>query len=278
MSKDNHAVASNKRIGARVNINGRLLPVRVFAFCLITEVSLVLLDAFLSYEGLGKYSSIRTLFSSISEVGLASWFMVMQTFLAGLVLWLIFLVHRDRPFSRLRTTGWGFLAAFFTYLSLDDGAMVHEAIGSVFFDVWGEGKNANKDGMIGQILELFPSYEWQLVVLPLLVIAGLFMLMFLWREFRTSGERVLLFAAAACMGFAVGLDFVEGLATRHPWNLRVWFAGKFDIHMHAAGHYFQSSEEFLEMIAMSLLLMLFLRHLIRISGPGLTFDFSEKHE
>lgn len=129
---------------------------------------------------------------------------------------------------------------------------------------------------MGQIQALFPSYEWQLVVLPLLVAAGLFMLFFLWREFRTRGERVLVFASAACMGLAVGLDFVEGLATRHPWNLRVWFAGEFDLHLHAAAHYFQSMEEFLEMLAISLLLMLFLRYLIRISGPGLTIDFSEK--
>ena len=264
--------------GALININGNSLPIRVFIFCLIVELLLVLMDAFISYGEWTKYSSIRHLLDSTSEIGLASWFMVTQTFVAGLVLWAIFLVHRDQVKSRLRTMGWGFLAAFFTYLALDDGAMVHEAIGSVVFDAFGAGKNANRDGLMGQITELFPSYEWQLVVLPLLVAAGVFMLFFLWREFHARGERALLFGAAGCMGLAVGLDFIEGLGTRHPWNLRVWFAGKFDIHLHAAGHYFRSFEEFLEMLAISLLLMLFLRHLIRISGPGLTFKFFDKNQ
>ena len=264
----------NSRSGANVNINGKSLPIRVFIFCLIAEVSFVLLDAFVNYGEGSKFSSIRHLFDSTSEVSISSWFMITQTFVAALVLWVVFLIHRDLAQSKPRMAGWGFLAGFFTYMAADDGAMIHEAVGSVFYDAFGAGKNANTEGFMGQIQALFPSYEWQLVVLPILVAAGVFMLIFLWREFHTRAERMLLVSAATCMGFAVGLDFIEGLAVRHPWNLRVWFAGKFDIHLHAAAHYSRSLEESLEMLAMSLLLMLFLRHLIRLSQPGLTFSFS----
>jgi len=272
---NNHVDSTHMHPGARVSIDGQKLPARVFVFCLAAEVLFVLLDAFVNYAEWSQYATIRDLFDTTREVALASWFMVTQTFVAGLVLWVIFLVNRDQARSRARVVGWGFLAVFFTYLSVDDGAMIHERIGSRFFDAYGPGKNANSDGLMGQIQALFPSYEWQLVVLPLLVAAGVFMLFFLWREFHTRGERLLLFSAAGCMALAVGLDFIEGLGVRHPWNLRTWFAGEFDYTLHAVGHYSRSLEEFLEMLAMSLLLMLFLRHLIRISGPGLTFNFSK---
>lgn len=277
MKANNNETGSQDSLsGAHVNINGRNLPVQVFIFCLVTEVLLVLLDAFVNYAEWSEHELIRNLFDTTVELSLASWFMVTQTFVASLVLWVIFLVKRDQAQNRARLVGWGFLASFFTYLSVDDGAVIHERIGVIVQEAYGAGKNINPEGLIAQIQALFPSYDWQWVVLPFLVGAGVFMLLFLWRELHTHKERLLLFAAAGCMGLAVGLDFIEGLGVRHPWNLGIWFAGKFDIHVQTATHYFMSLEEFLEMLAMSLLLALFLSHLIRISGTGLTFYFQKQ--
>ena len=260
--------------GGNIVIRGQRLPVQIFIFCLVAEVLFVFLDAFVNYAEWSKFGTIRRLFNITREDSLATWFMVTQTFVTSLILWVIFLLQRNRAVSGKRIAGWGFLAGFFTYLSADDGAMIHERLGTLAEKAYKSDKYSYSESLLGRIQELFPSYEWQLVALPFLVAAGLFMLFFLWREFNTRGERLLLFTAAACMALAVGLDFVEGLEFNHPLNVAAWFGGTFDFTIHSVKHFSKSLEEFLEMVAMSVLLMLFLRHLIRLSGPSLTFHFS----
>ena len=84
-------------------------------------------------------------------------------------------------------------------------------------------------------------------------------------------------AALSCLVVAVGLDFVEGLYEDHAWNLHAgldrWleldeFANEwFDKSGFAAVvHCSKSIEEFLEMLANTLLWVVFLRHLIGLSG------------
>jgi len=275
---NNEAGLHDDRSGGRIVINGQTLPVRVFIFLLAAEVLFVLLDAFVNYAEWSKFGTIRRLFNITREDSLATWFMVTQTFVTGLILWVIFLLQRHQGASGKRIAGWGFLAGFFTYLSADDGALIHERLGTLAEKAFESDKYGYSESLLGRIQELFPSYEWQLVALPLLAAAGLFMLFFLWREFITRGERLMLFAAAGLMALAVGLDFVEGLEFNHPLNVAAWFGGTFDYTMHSVAHFSKSLEEFLEMVAMSVLLMLVLSHLIRLSGPSLTFHFSDgKH-
>ncbi len=279
MNTDNTNIESwDNQPDARINVNARRLPLRVFIFCLLAELLLVLLDAVVNYAEYSSYGTIRRLFNITREDGLATWFMVAQTLIAGLVLWLIFFVQRGRSVGRWRITGWGFLAVFFTYMSADDGAKIHERFGTMFKQSYGSGKYADSSGLLDQLQQLFPSYEWHLAALPLLVGAGLFMLFFLWREFHTRGERLTLFAAAACMALAVGLDFIEGLEDEHAWNAYVWVHNVFDLRGSFIRHFAKSLEEFLEMLAISLLLMLFLCNLIRFSGRQLVFNFSSQEE
>jgi len=258
---------------ARIEINGERLPMRVFIFCVIAELLLVLLDATVNWSEYSKYSTIQRLFNITREDGLATWFMVTQTFLTALVLWVIFLLHRSRSEGWKRLAGWGFLASFFTYMSADDGALIHERLGTMFSKAYKEGDPADANSLLGQIQAFFPSYEWQLVALPVLAGAGLFMLFFLWREFSKRGERYLVVLSALCMALAVGLDFIEGLEPDHALNAHVWMKEAFDLRLSFIRHFSKALEEFLEMLAISLLLMLFLRHLIRISGTSLTFAF-----
>ena len=84
---------------------------------------------------------------------------------------------------------------------------------------------------------------------------------------------MIMLIAVVCMALAVGLDFIEGLYYKHPLNLATWFGNTFEIKLGTVRHYSKSLEESLEMLAISFLLVLFLHHLIRISGPGLTFRF-----
>ena len=93
---DSTAVVSDSISGTCININGQRLPGRIFVFCLVIELSLVVLDAVVNYGELTELGPLKRLFNITREDGLATWFMVTQTFVAALVLWLIFLVHRSR--------------------------------------------------------------------------------------------------------------------------------------------------------------------------------------
>jgi len=270
---NNEAGSPHNSTGGVIAINGSRLPVRIFIFLLVAELLFVFLDATINVAEWSESRSIQRLFNITREDGLATWFMVTQTFVTGLVLWVIFLLQRSRSVSTARLAGWGFLATFFTYLSIDDGAMIHERLGTMVEQAYKSENSAYTGSLLGKIQELFPSYEWQIVALPVFVGAGLFMLFFLWREFNTRGERLLLFTSAACMGIAVGLDFFEGLKFAHPLNLAAWFGTTFEFSAQSVRHFSKSLEEFLEMLAISVLMMLFLHHLIRLSGPGLTFRF-----
>ncbi len=262
--------------GTRLAINGQRLPGRLFIFCLVIELSLVLLDAVVNYGELTDLGPIQRLFNITREDGLATWFMVTQTFVAALVLWLIFLVHRSRCYGRWQVIAWGFLAGFFTYMAADDGAKIHERLGSVFSELNSSAGSGMPDDLPGRLQAIFPSYDWQLVALPLLAGAGLFMLIFLWREFRDRKGRVLLFVAAGFMAIAVGLDFIEGLDDSHAWNAQVWIREAFDLSKYTVRHFAKSLEEFLEMVAISLLLMLFTRHLIQTVDSRLVVDFHSR--
>ena len=260
------------RSQVRINVDGQRLPGRIFLFCLIVELLLVALDAFINYGHFIDIGPIRRLFNITREDGLATWFMVIQTFLAGLVLWLIVLVQRSRSASRSNWLSWGFLSGFFIYMSADDAAEIHERLGSTFKGLLQTGEQETSGGLLVQVQGLFPSYDWQLVALPLLVAAGLFMMIFLLTEFRDRKSRVILLSAVSIMAIAVLLDFFEGLDEDHAWNLHSWIQESFTLSEYTVRHFSKSIEEFLEMCSISLLLMLFIAHLIDRVTPQLTVN------
>ena len=55
-------------------------------------------------------------------------------------------------------------------MAVDDGAQLHERLGSTF-------KAMRED--VGSSLDFFPSYPWQILFLPIFGTLGLFMLWFL---------------------------------------------------------------------------------------------------
>jgi hypothetical protein len=255
---------------ALIHLNGQRLPGRIFLFCLVVEFLLVGLDAFINYGRFIDIGPIRRLFNITREDGLATWFMVMQTFFAGLVLWLIAMVQRSSLANRSNWLSWGFLSGFFIYMSADDAAEIHERLGSTFKYLLKTNQRETSDSLLVQIQGLFPSYEWQLVTLPLLAGAGLFMLFFLLTEFRDRKSRVILFSAVGLMTIAVLLDFFEGLEKSNAWNPHKWIRESFTLSNYTVRHFSKSIEEFLEMCAISLLLMLFTAHLIDRVDPQLT--------
>ncbi len=247
---------------------------RIFIVCVLIELALLVLDYHVNYRRWTDLSQIRHLFNNTREDGLASFLAVTQTVLIALTLWGIFIcVRARRGLACWSTMGWLIMAVFFTYMAADDGAAVHERIGSAFKDIQeaaAEGQEATTLG--GRMLEFFPSYPWQVVFLPVFGAMGLFILVFLWRELGDRLGRGLLVVALSCLALAIGLDFVEGLESDHPLNLYTVIANTFDLDNFtqqrfdrppytALRHFSKSIEEVTEMFAMTLLWVAFLRYL-----------------
>jgi hypothetical protein len=235
--------------------------------CIVFEVFLVLIDAFINYGKLIDIGPIRRLCNIAREDALASWFMVIQTFMAGLTLWAIFLVERARLSTRWTRVGWGILALFFTVMAADDGAEIHERLGSTFKAVVKAAPSAEGPPSLGtRLLEFFPSYPWQALLLPFFAGMGLFLLLFLWRKLDPPSSRIVVVAALGLFAAAVGLDFIEGLDESHPWNLHTSIEARFHVRdSYTIRHFAKSLEEFLEMLGITLLWSTFVKHFTRTS-------------
>ncbi len=218
----------------------------LFLFLLGLELGFVLLDIVFNYYGLIPNSSIRRLFNMAREDSLQAWVAGVQTVFVGLVVWLIFAKTRGRA--------WAAIAAFFIYLGLDDGAKIHERVGTAVKEFSKSRLPASSDA----ILET--SYTWQFVFGPFLISMGLFILWFLWRELREPSLRWLAFAALACYGLAVGIDFIEGMPGAYATiGESLGLSTKF------TSHFGRVIEEFLELFGSSLFLITFLKHFMQIS-------------
>ena len=235
--------------------------------CIAAEVGFVALDYHINYAHLSRIGAIRRLFNATREDGLASFFAVTQTFLVSLTAFAVFAVERRRA-PGPRSLGWLVIALFFLYMAVDDGAKVHERLGTAFRI----SQSGAADGLGGAVLSAFPSYAWQVLFLPFFAALGAFTLVFLWVELDSRALRWLVVLAIACFAVAVGLDFVEGLDREHPWNLYRWIAERWAIEpftrerfgvsaFRALRHFSKSIEESIEMLGNSLLWYVLLRAL-----------------
>ncbi len=219
---------------------------KVLATCVLIELALVLLDLTVNWMQWSDSRAIRRLFNITREDGLASLFAVLQTALVAVVVWLAYFFARHNQDKSSRRLGWLILALFFSYMVVDDGAMVHERVGAAI-------SSANQD------LSL-PSYTWQFVFAPVFAGIGLYMAWFLWQERDIPTKRIYLFLAFACLGTAVLLDFIEGMDA--GYQSFVQFSGWQE---KTITHFSKSLEEFLEMLGMSFFLIYFLDFLAKLS-------------
>jgi len=250
----------------------------IFGTCIAVEVLLVLLDYHVNFSHATEIGALRRLTNITREDSLASWFGTTQTLLVALTLWLTYLCVRGRGGPRWRSPGWLVLALFFSFMTIDDGSQLHERFGTVFDTVFGGDPDPGGTVALGtRLLDAFPSYAWQIVVLPFFVALGGFVAVFLWRELPRRRARVLVFLALTCFAVAVGLDFFEGLSSDHPWNVytriteAVDFGDSTEFRFRRSaydtlGHFSKSIEEFLEMLGNTLLWVVFLRHLSVVAG------------
>lgn len=256
-----------------LTFDNRRVVRRLLCLCVSAQVLLVLLDCFVNYARWVDIGPIRRLFNITREDGIASWFAVTQTAFLALTLWGVWIVSRRTSASKWVTRAWLTLALWFSYMAMDDGAIIHERMGSALKQLASERER----------IDWFPSYAWQLIFVPPFAVLGLFMLGFLLKEFQRVWQRAAVVGALACMSFAVGLDFVEGLDEDHDWNVYAMIAESPALDDFTEQHFSQdaftslvhfskSIEETLEMLAITLLWSATLYHLTELAnGVWLTF-------
>jgi len=249
----------------------------VFWTSVALEVGLVLLDYHVNYGGLTDIAALRRLANITREDSLASWIGTTQTLLVALTLWAVVVVVRRTTKSRWRRTGWLVLACSFTLMAVDDGAMLHERVGTAISEINSSEAEGDVGGTTpGGLLDAFPSYAWQAVFLPFLIALGVFLFVFLRGEL--AGQRLLwiVLLALSCFALAVALDFIEGLEREHPWNLYGYLTRTFDFGDYTEyrfghdaydtlAHFSKSIEEALEMLANTLFWYVFLRSYVRVA-------------
>lgn len=260
-----------------VTVRSSRLVRTVLGVCITAELAFVLLDYHVNYGGPDNIGALRRLANIAREDSLASWFGTTQTLLIAMTLWAIVVVIRRRTSDRRRRAGWLVLASFFSFMAVDDGSLLHERVGTAFSEIHSvDADDAAPTSLGGRVVEAFPSYTWQIVVLPWLVVLGLFLLGFLWWELDRPWDRLVVALALAGLSIAVGLDFFEGLEPDHPWNpySRIRESIELDSYTvlrfrHDAyetlRHFSKSIEEFLEMLSGTLLWSVFLRTLARVT-------------
>lgn len=227
---------------------------RVFTICVAGELFLCLLDLFLNYGRLIENRSLRHIFNIAREDSLGTWFAAAQALLVGLTALLIFVLQKRAKGWR-KSMGWGVLAVFFIYLSADDAATLHERIARPASEALA---NVLEYVLLPAALFIdeFPSYPWHLVYAPIFAGALCFLFWFLWRRLKTGLEKKVFVLALACWGVAEGIDFIEGLE-----GVFQSVAQKLNVRNYTVSHLALMTEEFLEMLGMTLLWILFLNYL-----------------
>lgn len=236
-----------------VTVDARRFIRTIFYALLGWELLLVLLDATVNYGQWVGSRPIQRLFNMAREDSLANWFASVQELSVGLVLWLVFLTSRRE--GEWKALLWAGVAAFFTYMAIDDGAAIHERIGS-----------AAKDAGVGGF---YSSYRWQVVLGPLFGAVGFVILVFVRRELRETRLREWLLIGLGCYASKVGLDYIEGL----PGGYHI-IADMFTLGPLAVRHFGMVFEEFLKMVGTTFFLTCFLTHLTHIS-PRCSIEFKQ---
>ena len=238
-------------------LNTNRLLWTVFLFCFAVELTLVYLDLTINWLRWTELSPIRRLFDVTREGALASWFAVTQTIFVALCVWIIVALNRKQIRSLPQRMGWVILALFFTYLAIDDGAAVHEQIGSAYKEHAG--------GIVH-----YPSYLWQMVLGPVFAVMGAFVVYFLWWQMPRTRDRVRVLTAMACFTFAVWLDYEEGKTDGFGWLVETF--GWTEV---AIQHFVRAIEEFIEMFGMTLLLVTFIGQIAH-RGQEITIRFEPR--
>jgi hypothetical protein len=147
-------------------------------------------------------------FNITREKNVPTFFSFFIMILVGIVYYLLY--------KRTAKWRWIIISIFFIYLGFDDMFKIHEHIGSDLGEVVAE--ETLKTG--------FMSYYWQVVLVPLFAIFGLFIAYVTSREFWKSQniESIyILIGGFFLYTIAIALDFYEGTSSDFGWISNIFY-------------------------------------------------------
>lgn len=246
------------------NLRYKTIISRVFWIALGLELLIVFLDVFVNHYKWTSIGAIRRMLNITREDGISNWFSSLQVIIVGCVLWMIALSVKNlnqNSGKKGKYYSWAGIGSFFLYMGFDDAVKFHERIGTAFETIVTRSSENSDPGLINGVLNIFPSYPWQMIFGPFLVGIGIFILWFLWKELSFQRLKYLLLIALGLYSLAVGLDFVEGLENNPYKGIANFFSTKtFRIR-----HMSKAIEEFFEMFGTTIFLVLFLKQLFSLS-------------
>lgn len=228
----------------------------VLVSCICAEGVLFLLDILLNVAQLWYFEKFKQLSDVAREKSFGTWFSVVQNFAVALSA-LVLSLHYRKVLKRAgRSLGWLLVAAFFAYISLDDDLMLHERVGGtlgpILFSRWTRAAGT------------LPTYEWLFLLGPFFAAFGLFFLVFVWRELKSTHKRVLFVSGLCLWAVAQLLDAWEGSRNPYEWFLKTWGLKEMVVR-----HSFMLVEEVFEMLGSTFFLYVCLSH---------TADLYAKHQ
>jgi hypothetical protein len=239
-------VSTQQILGTNIAHIGRLL----FSFFLYTVLLLVVLDVVFAYFRLSPYSQVQRFCNLAREDGVGTYFSVIQTFIVGQTALALAFCARVEKASTMNSYAWLAVGSFFFLLSLDDGSLLHERIGSVISIV--AANNLAEQNAFTRTVEAYPSYLWQLSIGPVYLLIGFAVVYFLLREATSYQIRLIVLTGVFCIGTAFVLDFIEGAEWLHS---RV--AETLGVTRYTVRHFSKVLEESLELLGVSHFLLAF---------------------
>lgn len=280
-------------------INTRRLIRRVFLFWVIVEIALVVGDGFINdghgldafFDSEKSARSLRRLFNMAREDSLGTWFASVQALLCAQALALVrlkakgaaltwdnarawrpahallgSLVDGLRPFldlfvrfyARFWTRILAISIGFYVYLGTDDALGLHEKLGSAF-ERMADGTRQGGGGWAARILDWFPSYPWQVLFVPILLVFFALVLGYALVEYmerRDLKALALVWGGFGFLGVAVVLDYGEGM--KGGWEGMI--APILDASNASVRHWAKVIEEVVEMFGFTCFLTGFLHH------------------
>ncbi len=222
----------------------------VFILFLTVELIVVLLDLLVYWGEIIPNQDIRRIFNITREDSPVTWVSTILFLSNAAVMYLIAIDASNW----WRKIDWFIFSAFFTYLSLDDCAEIHEKLGTALGNYIEHYHIIHDSSPIIKLVHAYPSYYWQIIFVPVLAIMGMALLAIFWRDLTQKPYRLLLLAAFMVLGFSQILDYLEGLDHGY-WILKEAFGWEERTILHLS----KVVEEFLEMFGLTLLLLVGLK-------------------
>jgi len=222
-----------------VSVHASSFPRTLSWYLWLVCCGLVVCDSVLTFHDVTGYYVFHRVFDMTREESIPNWYASILLFCIALTCLVTYAIQRRRV-AMTDAIPWLFFAGFFTFLSMDDGAKIHERLGSFFRELAEEG-----DGVFTvfqPLLEAASTYSWQIFVLPVFLFCAFFILLWGFNNISVRETHRWILLGGFFIAIGLGLDYFEGLVDNEVIDLD----GKV-LSVDAIEHYQRVVEEFSEM-------------------------------